>query len=288
MRYIKFSQTIIRCSCINLFFTCFVKAENTFLDWETQLYGGQYYEDNRIAAYGIASKSFLDDFSITGEVLYENYRDYNFSGIGGHLFWDVTNFTRFGLVGSHSHEEFTYDLGIEGQENGDLFNTLGLTAELNLGPVTLAVQRAKIINDDYNNDQYYLSMDIYYWGTEYRWYARGAIRRTQNYDEYSVEGYRTLLSNVLPTTLYIGATRSDLVTIEELQPYRTSYDSVYTGCYIEFLKTSSTRWNLWVEALKLEEETVYSVELNVAFGPGVVDAPYITAFGFSPWQLRNY
>jgi hypothetical protein len=38
----------------------------------------------------------------------------------------------------------------------------------------------------YNNDRYYLSMDIYYWGAEYQWYARGATRQTKNYKENTI------------------------------------------------------------------------------------------------------
>lgn len=198
------------------------------------------------------------------------------------MIWETTKFTKFGIVGSLSHEEFTYDTDFEDQESKDVSNTLGLAAELNHGPVTLAVQRGKNFNNNYNNNHYYLSMDIYYWGAEYLWYARSATRRTKNYKEYTIEGYRTFFADVLPVNLYVGVTRNDLDTKEELRTYHTSYDSVYTGCYIEFLTTSSSRWNFSVEASKQDEDTVFSVELNIAFGPGV-DAPYITAFGFAPW-----
>jgi len=124
-------------------------------------------------------------------------------------------------------------------------------------------------------------MDVYYWGAEYLWYARGATRRSKNFKEYTIEGYRTFFADVLPVNLYAGATTNDLSTKEEIRSYHTSYDSVYTGCYIEFLTTSSSTWNLWVEAAKQDEDTIFSVELNVTFGPGA-DAPYISAFGFTP------
>lgn len=283
MRYTHFTQAIIGCFCFILAFPCIVKAENTFMEWETQLYGGKYYEDNRIGTYSIASKSLLNDFSMTGEILYERYNDdsdYNFAGVGGHLTWEATTFAKFGVVGSHSHEEYTFGPDFEDQELEVVSNTLGLESELNHEPVTLAAQLGRIFNNTYSNDRYYLSMDIYYWGAEYRWYARGATRQAKNYEEYTIEGYRTFFSNTLPITLYVGATRNDLGTKEEIRTFHTKYDSVYTGGYIDFLTTSSSTWNLWVEAAKQDEDTVFSVELNITFGPGA-DAPYISAFGFT-------
>jgi len=280
LRYAKSTQVIIRCFCFSLVFPCIVKAENTFMDWEIQLYGGEYYEDKRTGAYSIASKSFPNDFSITGEILYERYSDYDFAGIGGRLIWEATSFAKLGLVGSHAHEEYTFGSDFEDPESEVVSDTLALDAELNHDPVTLAVQLGRVFNDTYNNDRYYLSMDLYYWGAEYLWYARGATRQTKNYKEYTIEGYRPFFADVLPVTLYVGATRNDLGTKEEIRTYRTTYDSVYTGGYVDFLTTSSSRWNLWVEAARQDDDTVFSVELNVAFGPGA-DAPYISAFGFT-------
>ena len=255
------------------------------MDWETQLYGGAYYEDTRIGIYAIGSKSFLDDFTITAELLHERYRegvsDYDFSGVGGHLLWEVTDFARFGLVGSHSNDEYTYDSDFEDPNAEYTSDTLGLEGELNYDPVTLALQAGEISSDYYSNDHGYLSMDVYYWGAEYLWYARGAIRKTKNYDEYTIEGYRTVSANGLPLNLYLGATRNDLTTEEEIRTFHTRYDSFYAGCYIEFLTTDSSTWNLWVEAAKQDEDMVLSVELNITFGPGA-DVPYISAFGFTP------
>jgi len=255
------------------------------MDWEAQLYGGDYYEDKRIGAYGVASKSFLNDFTITGELLHERYRegvtDYDFSGVGGHLLWQAAESAKFGLVASHAHEEYGYDAEFEDPKSEYVSNTLGLEAELNRDPVTVALQVGELSNDYYRNDHNYLSMDIYYWGAEYLWYARGAIRRTKNYEEYTIEGYRTFFADGLPLNFYVGATRNDLTTEEEILTYHTQYDSFYTGCYIEFLTTPSSAWNLWVEASRQDTDTVLSVELNVTFGPGA-DAPYISAFGFTP------
>jgi hypothetical protein len=250
------------------------------MGWEAQLYGGEYYKDTRVGAYGVASKSFLTDFSITGETLYERYNDYNFSGVGGHLTWDVTKFAKFGLVGTHSREEFSGDLDFDGHESEDISNTLGLETELNHDPVTLAVQFGRIFNNTYNNDRYYLSSDAYYWGAEYLWYLRGAVRRTKGFKEYTIEGYRTFFSDVLPIGLYAGVTRNDLSTEEELRNYHTTYDSVYAGSYIEFFSTSSSSWNLWTEAARQDGDSFFSIELNVAFGPGA-DAPHISAFGLT-------
>ena len=271
--YAKFTRTIIGFFFFNTVFPDIVKAENTPLEWEVQLYGGEYYKDKRVGAYGVAYKSFLTNFSITGETLHERYSNYNFSGVGGHLTWEATDFAKFGLVGSHSHEEFSGDLDFDGQESEDVSNTLGLETELNHDPITLAAQLGRIFNNTYNNDRYYLSTDVYYWGAEYLWYVRGAAKRTKGFKEYTIEGYRTFFSDILPINLYAGVTRNDLSTKEELRNYHTTYDAFYAGSYIEFFSTSSSRWNLWVEAARQDGDAIFSVELNVAFGPGAANAP---------------
>lgn len=281
LRYVKFIQSLAGCFCLNLVFSCVVEAEDALMDWEAQVYGGEYYEDKRIGAYGIASKAFLNDFAITGEMLYERYDDYNFSGVGGRLTWEATESAQFGLVGSHSVGEYDFGSDFEDSKSEDTSNTLGVETELNRGPITLAAQLAKVLNNNFNNDRYYLSSDLFYWGAEYSWYGRGAVRRTRSYKEYTIEMSRTFFTDAFPINLYVGATKNDLGTKEELRTYHTSYDSVYTGSYVEFLATRSSRWNLWLEASRQDEDMVFSIELNAAFGPGV-DAPYISAFGFTP------
>lgn len=283
MRYANISQFIVKCFCFILLFPGTVKAENALLNWETQLYGGEYYEDARIGVYSAVSNSFLNELSITGEILYEQYNDdsdYNFAGVGGHLMWEATAFAKFGVVASHSHEEYTFGQDFEDQELEVVSDTLGLALELDHDPITLAAQMGRVFNDTNSNDRYYLSMDVYYWGHEYLWYARGATRKARNYTEYTIEGYRTFFSDTLPMTLYVGATRNDLGTQEEIRTFHTKYDSVYTGSYFELLTTSSSTSTLWVEVAKQDEDTVFSVELNLTFGPGA-DAPYISAFGFT-------
>jgi len=280
LRVAQCALPIIGCFSFSLAFPCIANAENTFMDWETQLYAGEYYEDSRIGSYSIVSKALPGDLSLTGEILFERYSDYDFAGVGGHLTWEATTFAKFGLVGSHAHEEYDYGSDFEDPGSEVVSSTVGLETELNHDPVTLVAQLGRIFNNTYNNDRYYLSMDAYYWGADYLWYARGATRRTKDYKEYTVEAYRSFFADVLPLTLYTGATKNDLDTKEELRTYRTSYDSVYTGGYIDFLTTSSSRWNLWLEAARQEEDTVFSIELNITFGPGA-DAPYISAFGFT-------
>ena len=285
MRYPYFRQTVTGYFCCCFLVPCVVKAETSFIDWEAQLYGGDYYEDKRIAAYGVASRTLLDRFTIIGELLRERYRegasDYDFSGIGGHLLWEAAQFARFGVVGSHSHEEYTYEPDFDDPNAEYAVNILGLEGELNHDLLTLAVQIGEISSDYYSNDHTYVAADMYFWGAENRWYGRGAVRTTKNYEEYTVEAYRALLAKGLPITFYVGANRNDLTTEEEIRSYHTQYDSLYTGCYIEFATTTLSSWNLWVEAAKQETDMVLSVELNVTFGPGA-DTPYLSAFGFTP------
>lgn len=251
------------------------------MGWEVQLYGGEYYEDQRIGNNNIASKSFLDKYSIVGESLYERYDDYNFTGVGGHLLWDVTDFATIGLVGSHSVEEYSFGSEFEDRKSEDVYDTLAFETELNYDPITFALQTGRVFNNSYNSDRYYLSSDIYYWGAEYLWYARGVVRKAKNYKEYAIEGYRTFFTDTMPVTLYVGSMTNDLGTKEEVRTYHTSDDSIYIGGYIEFLATSLSRWSLWAEAAEQDEDAVISVELNISFGPGA-DAPYISAFGFTP------
>jgi len=251
------------------------------MDWEVQLYGGKYYEDERVGSNNIVSKSFLDKYSIVGEFLYERYDDYNFKGVGGHLLWDVTDFAQIGLVASHSVDEYSFGSEFEDSETEDVYDTLGFETELNYDPITVALQTGRVFNNSYNSDRYYLSSDVYYWGAEYLWYARGVVRKAKNYEEYAIEGYRTLFSDTMPVTLYVGAMTNDLGTKEERRTYHTSYDAAYVGSYVEFLSTSTSVWNIWFEAAKQEGDMEISVELNISFGPGA-DAPYISAFGFTP------
>lgn len=281
----KLPRVIITWFLCSLLFSRSLKAELSPIDWQTQLYGGEYYEDIQVGAYGIASKHFLDNLAVTGELLYERYSDgerrYTFSGVGAHFLWEAGEFAKFGLVGSHSHDEYDYDKDFQDPNSEYVSNTLGLEGEINHDPLTLAMQVGGVSSDYYSSDYPYLSMDIYYWGAGNKWYARTAIRNSDKYKEYTLEGYRTFFAKGLPLTAYVGITHNNLSTEQEILTYHTQYDSVYAGCNIEFLTTTSSSWNLWFEGAKEESDSHLSVELIITFGPGV-DAPYISAFGFTP------
>lgn len=261
----------------------FAEAEAGFIDWQGEVYGGEYYEDNRLGAYGVASQSVAESFTAIGEVLGERYTDgygdYDFSGMGAHLFWTVAEYARLGVVGSYSKEQYSYDPDFEQRKSEYSTDTLGIEAELSHGPVTFAAQFGQTSSDYYRNDHGYLSIDAYYWGNEYAWYGRGAIRRTKNFEEYTLEAYRTFSLYGLPFTAYTGATRNDLTTKEEVLAYHTTYDAFYAGCYIQFVTTASTAWNLWFEVSEQDKDTLFSIEIGLTFGPGA-DTPYLSAFGF--------
>jgi hypothetical protein len=263
-----------------------VLAETRLPGWWTQFYGGKYYDDQRIGAYGIGSLPLPKDFSIIGEVLHERYRDdegeYIYSGIGGHLLWEAGESARAGLTGSYSNDEYDYDESYEDPKSQFASSTLGLEGEFNLDALTLAAQVGYLSSDYYSDDTQYLSSDVYYWGKDYRWYARGAVRTSSNYTEYTLEAYRTLLASKIPLNFYVGATRNDLSTKTEILTYHTRYDSFYTGCYIDFLTTASSNWNLWFDVTRQDTDTLFTLELTIAIGSGVADAPYISAFGFTP------
>jgi hypothetical protein len=264
--------------------TAAAEVEAGFFDWQGELYGGRYYDDDRIGAYGIASLSGAGSLTVMGEVLGERYTDgygdYDFSGLGAHLLWNVAEFARLGAVGSHSKEQYSYDQDFGERESDYVTDTVAVEAEIARGPVALAAQFGQTSSDYYRNDHGYFSIDAYYWGSEYSWYGRGAIRRTKNFEEYTLEAYRTFYLHGLPLTAYTGATRNDLTTKEEVLAYHTTYDAFYAGCYIEFATTASSAWNLWFEVSKQDTDTLFSIEINLTFGPGA-DAPYISSFGFN-------
>jgi hypothetical protein len=261
-------------------------AETRSLGWETQLYGGRYYDDQRIGAYGIGSIPLPKDLSIIGEVLHERYRgdngDYIYSGVGGHLLWEAGESTKVGLTGSYSTDEYDYDKSYQDPKSEYASHTVALEGEFSLDALTLAAQFGNLSSNYYGDDTRYLSSDVYYWGEGYRWYARGAIRASNYYKEYTLEGYQTFLVNEIPLNVYVGATRNDLSTKEEILTSHTRYDSFYTGCYIDLLTTASSNWNLWFDVTKQDPHTVFTLELTITIGSGVDGAPYISAFGFTP------
>jgi hypothetical protein len=280
----EFRLSVILLYCCNLFFPCLAQAEDTGLAWGGQLYGGEYYKDNIIGAYGISSTSFGDDLTITGEILGERYhnrdRDYDLSGVGAHLLWKLSEFTKFGVAGSHADERFNYSDNFEGLKSKYLSNTLGLEGEFDHDPVALAAQAGKVANDNNGNYRRYFSINFFYWGAEHLWYVRSAIRKVKNYKEYILEGNRTLFADSFPTNLYVGTTQDDVITNDEILAPHRQYNSFYTGCNFQLIATSSSVWNLWAEAARQASDTILSVELNISFGPGV-DAPYISALDYA-------
>lgn len=278
-------RPVIAYLCCGLLCPSILKADDNSPGWETQLYGGEYYSDKRLGAYAIASRSLFSEFSITGEALFERYHngqgDYDFYGVGGHLLWEVTDFARFGVTGSHSHDSYDYSKEFEDPKSEYPTSAVGLEGELDSEPVTVAVQAGKASSDYYSGNHPYFAMDGYYWGDQYKWYARTAVRRSKQYKEYTLEGYRAVVAGTVPLTLYAGAARTRLSSKEELRTSRTRYDTWYTGTYIQVLTTSSSTWTVWAEAAREDNDSVFSLELNITFGPGV-DGPYLSAVDFTP------
>jgi hypothetical protein len=261
------------------------QADQTPPGWEGQLYGGEYYSDKRLGAYGVASKDLSSRFTVTTELLFERYHngqgDYDFYGAGAHLLWRATEFARFGLTGSHLHDSYDFDDEFTDPKSEYTTNALGLEGEFTRESLTLAAQAGLADSDYYDDEHPYYAMDAYYWGDQYRWYARGAARHSKGYREVTLEAYRTLWPGDRSLTLYAGATRSDVRTREVFRTSRTQDDTVYTGGFIEFLATRSSRWSLWAEAARSDSDSFYTLELEISFGPGA-DAPWLSAVDFTP------
>jgi hypothetical protein len=261
------------------------QAGATTPGWEGQLYGGEYYSDKRLGAYGIASQDVASRFTLSTEFLFERYHngqgDYDFYGAGAHLRWTATEFARLGLTASHLHDSYDYDERFTDPQSEYTTNALGLEGEFTREALTLAAQAGMADSDYYDNRQPYYAADAYYWGHQYRWYARGAARHSKGYREITLEAYRTLWAGDRPLTLYAGATRSDVRTREALRTSRTQDDTVYAGGFIEFLNTPSSRWSLWAEAALGDSDQFYTLELNISFGPGA-DGPWLSAVDFTP------
>ena len=279
---IKFSLAVAICCC-NAFFPCLVKAEDASVEWGGQLYGGKYYKDNLIGAYGLVSAPFSGNLRISGEVLRERYRNheysYNISGVGAHIVWVTSSFTKFGLIGSHSRENYSFGTNIEGIKTNYLSNILGLEGEFGNDSLALAAQAGRVIDDDYSSRHRYFSVYFFYWGDLHLWNVRSGVRMVKNYQEYVLEGGYTFFADSFPTNLYVGTTRDNVFANDQSLSAPGQYNSVYTGCNLEFITTATSSWSLWVEASRQASETILSAELNISFGPSPV-APYNSALDY--------
>lgn len=249
-------------------------AETDNLSWSAEVYGGRYYDDMRVGTY-VATSSELDHgATIIGEALFESYDNpsYEFAGIGAHILWPVGAFGEMGLVASQAWETYEFEPDIETNYET---RTLGAEWELEQGPLVVAAQAGRILKDYADRKRNYFSADIYFWGEQLDWYLRGAVRRVSSESVYFMEGYRFFDMNGHAITAYAGMSTDDLDT-----PSPGSTDAVYAGAYAELFSTQDSTLTLWIEAAREENDTLFTIELNLAFGPGA-RTPYITAFGFS-------
>lgn len=284
-----FNLSVVIFFC-NAFFPYLVHAEDAYVKWGGQLYGGKYYKDNLLGVYGLASAPApfgedltIYDLTISAEVLDERYQNhgyaYNLSGVGAHISWVVSEYTKFGLVGSHSREKYSFSTNGESIKTNYLSKTLGIEGEFGNDHLTLAIQAGGVHDDNYSNQHRYVSTNFFYWGDLHRWYIRSGVKRVKNYNEYSLEASYSFFSERFPANLYLGTTRDNVFANNDNLSAPGQYNSVYTGCNIEFLTTASTVWSLWGEAARQASETILSVELNISFGPNSKSL-YSSAFDY--------
>ena len=242
------------------------------LAWGGELYGGRYYDDSRIGAYFVSSTTMDHGATVIGELLYEDYADYEFAGVGAHFLWPVGDFGDFGFVVSQAWETYEFE---PGSDTDYETRTLAVEWELENGPLVVAAQAGKFLKDYTDDEPSYVSADIYYWGSEYDWYLRGAVRRISDDSLHIIEGYRVFDLGGRSITGYVGISADEL---DSAAP--GDKDAVYAGGYAEIFTSSKGTLTLWVEASREDNDTWLTIELNFAFGPGA-RTPYITAFGFS-------
>jgi hypothetical protein len=152
---------------------------------------------------------------------------------------------------------------------------VGAEWELEKDRLAVAAQAGKYLKDYDGDEPEYVSADVYFWGANYDWYVRGSTRRISGSSLSLFEIYRVFPTSVLPVTAYAGVGTDDL-NVES----PGNRDSVYAGAYAAIRSTPDTTLTLWFEAATEDNDTLFTIELNLAFGPGA-RTPYITAFGFT-------
>jgi len=259
-----------------LFIASNAQSENGVNDWLSksygELYGGQYYDDDRLGAYFVASNRGETGVTVIAEALYERYPEYDFAGIGGHFLWPFSESGKAGFIASQAWETFEYAQSGERKNTDYRTNTAGIELEVETERLAFTAQGGKYFSgydDKYRN---YLASDVYFWGPETDWYLRAAVRRVSNDSIYMLEGYRSFHFSGHPITAYLGASTGDLENQEG--------DSIYGGAYLELFSTPNSTFSLWAEITEQDDETLLTLELNIAFG-AVERAPYLTAFGFA-------
>ena len=254
------------------FIVCESRAQTDELGWSGEIYGGEFYDDRRAGAYFAMSQSMAPGPTFIGEMLFERYTDYDFAGLGAHFLWPIGTFGELGLSLSQAWETYEVDPNLVSNYQTRM---LGAEWEFEQGPFALALQAGKYLKDYSGNEPGYFSADAYFWGEQRDWYLRASTRRIADASLSLIEGYRLFQAYEHAVTAYAGVSRDDLDTITP-----GSADSVYVGAYMDLFSTPKTNLSLWFEAAKQEDDTLLTIELNLAFGPGA-RTPYITAFGYS-------
>jgi hypothetical protein len=250
---------------------------NAQADWSGELYGGRYYDDKRFGSYLVYSNANPRGQTMIAEVLYEQYTDYEFAGIGGHFLWPVARSIELGLIVSQAWESYEF---IGYGEFDYQTNTAGIELEFNGERVTLAAQSGMYFTGYDDTDSMYLSANLYYMGQQNNWYLRGATRWISTDSLHIIEGYRTMYLMGFPFTTYLGmsaeySNNDSSAAIDSV--YTNTY---YTGVYVELFSIPSSTLFLWTEIAELDGEALLTIELSLIFGPGA-KTPYITAFGSS-------
>lgn len=241
-------------------------------DWSGEAYGGKYYNDERLGSYLVYSNPNPQIFTMIGEILYERHTDYEFAGIGGHFLWSVSQSVDIGIVASQAWESYE----VSGFEKIDYQTSLaGIELEFNGERVIVAAQTGQYLADFEDEKSMYFSADLYFMGADYSWYLRGATRWIETDSLHFIEGYHSTYLIERPLTTYLGVSveNSSLSSSEAV-------DSIYLGAYVELFSTPSSTLFLWTEVAEQDDDTLFTIELSLLFGPGA-RTPHITSFGFS-------
>ncbi len=252
-----------------IFFICINRAQ---ADWSGEAYGGKVYDDKRLGSYFVYSNPNPESFTVIGEILYEHYTDYEFAGVGGHFLWSVSQSVDIGIVASQAWESYDFS---DFEKIDYQTSIAGIALEFNSERVTLAAQTGQYLADFNDDKSMYFSADLYFYGADYNWYLRGATRWIETDSLHFIEGYHTTYMIERPLTTYLGVS----VKNSSLSSYE-AVDSIYLGAYIEIFSAPSSTLFLWTEVAEQNDDTLFTIELSLLFGPGA-RTPYITSFGFS-------
>lgn len=234
-----------------------VFADDQGVGFTTELYTGSIDSETATSLYGALTLPIASPVGLHIEALADRLDEEKSGNIGGHLYWRDADVGLFGLIGSHTEYEFDgFEADIE---------SLGLEAEIYLGPFSFAAQYARLDSDMPSLDQeHYLALDAH-WSITDAWYLQGGTRRLAEDDVGYAELSFTPGSGRSPLTLYGGATWD-------------AFESQYVGLDYAFQISDQSYLSVFLEADR-GEDNFDGLFVGISFSGGARNnAPLISLF----------